>query len=152
MCSVLVVEGPGYPGRMNAHRTDGAAGTLSTGDLVKKLSQDTSRLVRDEIRLARLEMLDTLGNAKRGAGLFGGAGLMAFYAGAALVATVILALAIALPAWASALITAGLLFLLAGVLALLGRARFRRAAPPVPQEAAAGFKRDIDTIRERMHR
>lgn len=124
----------------------------STGDLVRRLSEDTSRLVRDEIRLARLEMLESFGNAKAGAGLFGGAAVAALYGGGAVVAGVILAVALALPAWACALIVGGGLFLFAGLCALAGRGRFRKAAPPLPKEAVAGFRHDIGAVKEGMHR
>lgn len=135
-----------------AHRVNGSPGAMTTGDLVKKLSEDTSRLVRDEIRLARLEMLDSLGNAKRGAGMFGGAGLAALYGLGAVVAGMVLALALAVPAWAAALIVGAVLFAVAGLLALMGRGRLRRATPPVPKEAVAGVRHDIDVIKGGMQR
>src|SRR2546429_9988181 len=51
----------------------------STGDLVKLAAEQISRLVRDELQLARVEIG---GKAKRfgtGAGLFGAAGVIALY-------------------------------------------------------------------------
>ena len=81
----------------------------STGDLVKLAAEQISRLVRDELQLARVEIG---GKAKRfgtGAGLFGAAGVIALYGVATLVATVILLLALVLPAWAAALIVAAVL-------------------------------------------
>ncbi len=61
-------------------------------------------------------------------------------------------LALALDVWAAALIVTGVLFLCAGVLALLGRAQVRRAVPPVPERALDGVRSDIDEIKERVHR
>src|SRR2546429_1089217 len=78
----------------------------STGDLVKLAAEQISRLVRDELQLARVEIG---GKAKRfgtGAGLFGAAGVIALYGVATLVATLILLLALVLPAWAPALVVA----------------------------------------------
>src|SRR2546429_8908432 len=107
----------------------------STGDLVKLAAEQISRLVRDELQLARVEIG---GKAKRfgtGAGLFGAAGVIALYGVATLVATVILLLALGLPAWAAALVLAARPPPVAGVLALGGPGQFRAAtaAPPQPQ-------------------
>ncbi|MEU8176134.1 phage holin family protein [Microbispora hainanensis] len=126
--------------------------SLSTGELVRRLSEDVSRLIRDELRLARLEMTRKGKRAGMGAGLLGGAGLLAFYGGGALVATAILALALVLPAWASALIIGAALLALAGLLALVGKEQVSRATPPTPDEAMRSLKADIDVMKESARR
>ncbi|MEV4461171.1 phage holin family protein [Microbispora sp. NPDC049633] len=126
--------------------------SLSTGELVRRLSEDVSRLIRDELRLARLEMTRKGKRAGMGAGLLGAAGLVAFYGGGALVATAILALALVLPAWASALIIGAALLALAGLLALVGKEQVSRAAPPTPDEAMRSLKADIDVMKESARR
>ncbi|MEN3538250.1 phage holin family protein [Microbispora sp. NPDC004025] len=126
--------------------------SLSTGELVRRLSEDVSRLIRDELRLARLEMTRKGKRAGMGAGLLGAAGLIAFYGGGALVATAILALALVLPAWASALIIGAALLALAGLLALVGKEQVSRAAPPTPDEAMRSLKADIDVMKESARR
>ncbi|WP_079317580.1 phage holin family protein [Microbispora sp. GKU 823] len=112
----------------------------STGELVRRLSEDVSRLIRDELRLARLEMTRKGKRAGMGAGLLGAAGLIAFYGGGALVATAILALALVLPAWASALIIGAALLALAGLIALVGKEQVSRAARPLPTRRCAASK------------
>ncbi len=124
----------------------------STGELVRRLSEDVSRLIRDELRLARLEMTRKGKRAGMGAGLLGAAGLIAFYGGGALVATAILALALVLPAWASALIIGVALLALAGLVALVGKEQVSRAAPPTPDEAMRSLKADIDVMKESARR
>ncbi|GAB3900791.1 phage holin family protein [Microbispora bryophytorum] len=124
----------------------------STGELVRRLSEDVSRLIRDELRLARLEMTRKGKRAGMGAGLLGAAGVIAFYGGGALVATAILALALVLPAWASALIIGAALLALAGLLALVGKEQVSRAAPPTPDEAMRSLKADIDVMKESARR
>ncbi|GIH61274.1 phage holin family protein [Microbispora siamensis] len=124
----------------------------STGELVRRLSEDVSRLIRDELRLARLEMTRKGKRAGMGAGLLGAAGLIAFYGGGALVATAILALALVLPAWASALIIGAALLALAGLIALVGKEQVSRAAPPTPDEAMRSLKADIDVMKESARR
>jgi uncharacterized membrane protein YqjE len=124
----------------------------STGQLVGQLTEQITRLVRDEARLAQAEVTQKAKRLGVGAGLFGGAGLFAFLGTATLVATVILLLDLALPAWAAALIVTVVLFLVAGVLALIGKKDVQAATPPVPTEAIASTKTDIATVKESARR
>src|SRR3712207_5563280 len=50
----------------------------STGQLISDLTNQISRLVRDEARLAQAEVTQKAKRLGVGAGLFGGAGLFAF--------------------------------------------------------------------------
>src|SRR3954469_18062847 len=100
-----------------------------TGELVKDLSAQVSTLVRQELELAKVELTAKGKQAGIGAGMFGGAGLFALYGVGAVVACAILALSTAVDGWLAALIVAVVLFAIAGVLALLGKSRARRAAP-----------------------
>ena len=120
-------------------------------ELLTQLSQQTSRLVRDELRLAQAELTEKGRHAGRGAGLFGAAGFLAFLAAAALIATVILALSLLLPAWLSALIVSLGLFIAAGVAALIGKKEVKRIGPPTPEATVENVKRDIDEIKEHRH-
>src|SRR5215213_11211079 len=95
-----------------------SAGEPSTGQLVSELTDQISRLVKDEARLAQAEVTQKAKRLGVGAGLFGGAGLFAFFGLAVLIATAVLALAHVLPDWLAGLIVAVLLFAVAGVLAL----------------------------------
>lgn len=121
----------------------------SVAELVKQLSEQTSRLARQEVELAKAEMTAKGRRAGLGAGMFGGAGMLGVYAVGALVAAAILGLATAVAAWLAALITAGVLGLLAGLLALQGRANVSRAAPPVPEEATESVKEDVQWAKTR---
>lgn len=124
----------------------------STGELVQQLSEQMSRLVREELRLAQLELAQKGKRAGIGAGLFGGGGLLAAYGVGALIAGLTLLLALALPAWAAALIAGGALLALAGVLALLGRGQVRGATPPLPRQTLDSVKADVDEVKERARR
>jgi uncharacterized membrane protein YqjE len=117
------------------------------GALVKSLSDQMSLLVRDELRLAQLELAAKGKKAGLGAGMFGGAGLFAFFGLAALITTAILALAGPLSPWLAALIVAAALFVVAGIAALAGKREVTQATPPVPEEAVAGVKQDVQTLR-----
>jgi hypothetical protein len=124
----------------------------STGQLISDLTNQISRLVRDEARLAQAEVTQKAKRLGIGAGLFGGAGLFAFFGLAALITTAILALALVLPAWLAALIVAVVLFAVAGVLALVGKKDVQKGSPPVPTEAIASTKVDIQTVKESARR
>ena len=117
------------------------------GALVHDVTQQMSTLVRDEIRLAQAEMTEKGKRAGIGVGLFGGAGLVALYGVAALLATVVLALALVMPAWLAALIETVVLFAVAGVLAVQGRSNVSKATPAKPEEAIAGLKEDVATVK-----
>lgn len=127
-------------------------GEASTGELVSRLTEQASHLIRDELRLAQLEIQQKAKKVGVGAGLFGGAGVVALYGVGALVACAVLGLATVLPAWLSALIVGVLLLIVAGVLALLGKKQVAQGTPPMPQEAVDGLKRDVETVKERAHR
>jgi hypothetical protein len=129
-----------------------AAEDASTGQLIGQLTEQISRLVRDEARLAQAEVTQKAKRLGVGAGLFGGAGLFAFFGLAVLITAVVLALALVLPGWLAALIVAVVLFAVAGVLALVGKKDVEKGAPPVPTEAIASTKEDIATVKESARR
>ena len=124
----------------------------STGELVKRLSEQVSLLVRDELKLAQLEMTRKGKQAGIGAGMLGGSGLIALYGVACLLACAILGLSRVLEPWLAALIVGATLLLVSGVAALLGKARLKKAAPLVPAQATGSVKADVNEIRERAHR
>jgi uncharacterized membrane protein YqjE len=123
-----------------------------TGELVKQLSEQVSALVRDELRLAQLEMTRKGKQAGAGAGMLGGAGLVALYGLGCLIACVILAISGVLAAWLAALIVGVALFAVAGAVALLGKSRLQRVTPPLPKETVGSVKTDVEVIKERARR
>ncbi|MFJ8076407.1 phage holin family protein [Streptomyces sp. NPDC096176] len=122
------------------------------GALVSQASQQISQLIREEMQLARAEMTQKGKRFGRGGGLYGGAGLVAVLGLQALVATAIIALALVLPWWAAALIISAVLFLIAAILAAAGKKNIREATPPKPERAIDGLHRDVQEIKERVHR
>ncbi|WP_127498885.1 phage holin family protein [Actinoplanes solisilvae] len=117
------------------------------GHLVSQLSEQMSTLVRDELTLARMEMVEKGKRAGKGAGLLGGAGVIALYGVGALLLTVGAALALVLPVWLAALIVAVALFAIAGVAALVGKGQVSQAMPPEPESALASSKRDVEAVK-----
>jgi MFS family permease len=118
----------------------------STAELVKLAAEQVSTLVRDELKLAQIELTEKGKRAGLGVGMFGGAGVVALYGVGALLAALIIGLAAVMPAWLAALIVGVVLFAVAGVLALLGKGQVKRAVPAMPQETVASVKADVDTV------
>src|SRR3712207_1411261 len=114
-----------------------APADASVGDLIKAMSTDLSRLVRNEMQLAQTEISAKLKQAGVGVGAFGGAGVLALYGGAALIAAAILGLSVVLAPWLAALIVGIVVLAVAGVVALVGKKKVSEAAPVVPQRAVA---------------
>ncbi len=129
-----------------------AAADQSTGELVRDLSEQVSRLIRDELRLAEHEMTVKARRFGRGAGMFGGSGIFAFYGLGCLLAAAIIALALVIPGWAAALVVSVVLLALAGLVALMGKAQLGRATPAVPARTVASVKADVEEIKERAQR
>ena len=109
----------------------------STGDLVKMMTEQVSVLVRDELKLAQLEMTSKGKQAALGAGMFGASGIVALYAVGCLLACAIIAISGVVAAWLAA---------------LLGKQRVSKAAPPLPEQAVADVKADVEEIKGRAHR
>lgn len=124
----------------------------SVGELVSRASQQISQLVREEMRLAQAEMTQKGKRFGLGGGLFGGAGIVAFVAFLAFAAAAIAGIALALPGWAAALIVAGGLLVIAGLLALLGRTEIGRATPAAPRETIDSVKNDVAEVKARARR
>ena len=132
--------------------TRNPAAAKSTADLVRDVTELVPRLVQEELALAKAELTEKGKHAGVGVGLFGGGGLFAFFGIAVLIAAAVLGLAEAVPAWASALIVAAVLFLVAAIMALVGRSQVKQAVPPVPSEAVDSTKLDVQTVKESARR
>ncbi|MEU5754927.1 phage holin family protein [Streptomyces sp. NPDC047829] len=124
----------------------------SVGELVSQATEQLSRLVRQEVALAKMELAEKGKRVGRGGGMLGAAGAIAYVGLIALAGTGVAALSLVLPVWAAALIVTAVLFVIAGVLAMTGRSQLRRAAPPKPEETLGSVRTDVDVIRERAHR
>ena len=124
----------------------------SLGDLIKTMSADLSRLIRNEIQLAQIELSAKIKTAGIGVGAFGGAGVLAFYGLAVLIAAAVLGLAMVLPAWLAALIVGVVVLAIAGVAALIGKKKVSEAGPAMPERTVASVKEDVAEIKESIQR
>ena len=119
------------------------------GELFKRLSEDTSQLVRLELQLAKTEMTDKAKTLGAGAGLIGAAALFGFFAFAAFTTLLIALLATAMKTWIAAAIVMVIYAVIAGVAALMGKGRIQQATPPVPEETIETVKEDVEWAKTR---
>lgn len=120
-----------------------------TGELLKDLSSQVSRLVRQEVELAKVEMTEKGKKLGVGAGMLGGAAVAALLMLGSLTAFLIIVLALAMPWWAAALIVTAVWGVIAAVLALRGRDELREMGKPVPEQTIETVKEDVQWLKER---
>ena len=126
------------------HRTPTAE--ASTGQLLAQATEDISTLIRDELALAKRDLAESGKRVGIGAGLFGVAGVLAWFGVGALIATAILAIAEGLAPWIAAGIVTLVLFAAAAGAALIGKGRISHAGDP-PHERVESLKADVDTAK-----
>jgi sporulation protein YlmC with PRC-barrel domain len=117
-------------------------------DVAKQVKNEAATLATQEFKLAKAEMSGKAKEFGVGAGMFGGAGYVAYLASLSLMLCIILALAEAMPVWLAALIVAVVLGAAAGVLALSAKKRIQKAGPPIPEQTVESVKQTIETVKE----
>ena len=126
--------------------------TRTLGQIVKELTADISALFHSEIALLKLEIKDTVAKLGGGAAMFAGAAFVALFGLAFLFVTITLGLvALGVPAWVSSLIVTVVLFVVAGVLALMGKKKFAQVNF-VPNESVQQIKADVEAIKADFQR
>jgi hypothetical protein len=120
----------------------------STAELVQLATEQVSRLVRDEIALAKAELAEKGKHAGIGIGLFGAGGVLVMYGVGALIATLIIVFDLFLDLWLAALIVTVAIFLVAGIMALIGKNQVTKAVPSEPSAAMASVKADVDEVKQ----
>jgi membrane protein len=124
----------------------------SVSELVQRASQQTAELVRQEMQLAQAELKQKGRQAGIGAGMFGAAGLIAFYGLAALVAAAVLGLSEAVDPWLAAIIVGAVLLVVAGIVALVAKNRTQEALPAKPEQTMESVHDDVEHIKEQAAR
>ena len=118
-------------------------------ELVKQLTDQTKTLVKQEMRLAQVELQEKGKKVGLGAGMFGAGGLVAFFGAATLTTAIVLALSTALAPWLAALIVGVLLLAAAAVAALKGKQQIEQATPPLPEHTVETVKEDLQHVKQR---
>jgi uncharacterized membrane protein YqjE len=136
------------PGNGGARAAPEDSRDRGIGELVKDLANQTSTLVRQEIKLAQAEVTEKGKVAGRGAGLLAGAAVAALLMLGTLTALLVVALDSAMPLWLAALIVTVLWGIVAAVLAQAGRTALKASTPPAPQTVET-VKEDIQWAKTR---
>jgi Flp pilus assembly protein TadB len=121
----------------------------SVGELTSRLTEQTSRLIHDELALARLELQAKAKQAGTGVGFVAAAAVLALFVVGALVAAAIAALGLAVEIWLAALIVAAGLLAVVAVAGVVGVRLLKRATPPVPEQAVESVKEDLQWAKVR---
>ena len=129
---------------MTTTREPGAERTI--GQLVADATHDISSIVHNEIALAKTELANDAKAAAKGAGMFGAAACVGLLGLIFLFHTVALVIHIWLPISASYGITTALLFLVAGVLALVGKKAVQRVKGK-PERTIRNAQETISTVK-----
>lgn len=144
---MTVINGNGKDVNVAAARANGDG--RSMGELFKDLATGTQTLVSQEIRLAKLEITESIKNAGLGAGLFAGAAVFGLVGLIALAFTLVAVLSLFLPPWLAGLIVTVLFFGVAGALALIGKNRLSKANP-APEETIQTLKEDQEWLKRQL--
>jgi uncharacterized membrane protein YqjE len=119
----------------------------SLGTIIKELTADFSNLFRNEIALLKLELKESAAKLSGGAALMSAALFLALIGIAFLFVTITLGLvALGVPAWLSALIVTVVLFVAAGVLALMGKKKLQ-SVNFVPSDSIEHIRGDLDALK-----
>lgn len=116
----------------------------SLGQLVGKVTETVSTLVRDEIQLAQAQLTEKGKALGAGGAAFAGAGVFALFGLGWLLHAAYLALALVLAGWAAALIVGAVVLLIAAIAAFVGKTLMSKAPAPQTKE---NIQRDIDAIK-----
>ena len=123
----------------------------STLELVRGIANDTTTLVRKELELARIEIVEAIVARVKAIGALGGAGvcglIAVLFGGAAGAA----ALSNVVPVWAALLIVMGAFFGIAGMAAMMGIVRMK-SPPLAPKETERTIEEDVRWAREALKR
>lgn len=126
----------------------GAGGTQPTlGELIARISENISALVRGEIDLAKAKGQRMAKDMGLGAGLLGAAGVLALFIFGLLLGSLTVGLSHVMPLWAAFLVVALILTVIAVPLALIGIKRLKaaKAEAPAPQE---GLRESVTLVKD----
>jgi uncharacterized membrane protein YqjE len=119
------------------------------GTLLQEFGDSSRSLVRQEIRLARAELEESLEQAKHGLTWLGFAAIPGVMALVVLPLIAVFALDYVMPPWLSAMLVAGFMLTLAGTLAIVGVTKLKHSEP-VPHRTIETIKEDARWVKHRM--
>jgi hypothetical protein len=121
------------------------------GQLFTELARESGSLVRQEVRLASVEMTQKARAAGRDAAVVAAGGVIAVIGALAVVAALILLIGTLVPLWISALVVGGLIGVTGGVLVALGLRAFK-GLDPAPRQTLETLEEDKRWLRQEASR
>jgi tetrahydromethanopterin S-methyltransferase subunit G len=122
----------------------------SLGDLLSTLANEVSTLVRQEVRLARVEVSQKASQAGRDIGILAAGGMVAYAGLLAIVAAAILGLAaVGLPTWLAAFVV-GLVVAVAGYLMVRRGLDNLKQGSLAPQQTLTSLKESGEWAKNQM--
>jgi len=110
--------------------------------MLKGFADDLKEMVRRELQSARDELTYKAKNAGAGAGMLSGSLIGALFTLACLTTLAIVALALVVPLWLSALIVTVVWGIVTAVLALAGKKKIEKSTPFIPENAIENIKEE----------
>ena len=126
----------------------GAGGSQPTlGELIARISENISALVRGEIDLAKVKGQRMAKEMKPAVVMLGAAGVLALFTFGLLLGSLTVGLSHVMPLWAAFLVVALTLIVIAVPLALIGIKRLKaaKAEAPAPQE---GLRESVTLVKD----
>ena len=120
----------------------------ATAELAGDFARQITALIHSEIQLAKVEVAEKGRRFGFSAGGFGFTAVLSLAGLGCLVTAAVVAVHIELALWLSALVVAGGCFLLAGFAGVGALYQVKRATPPVPTEAIASTKEDVQWVKK----
>lgn len=124
----------------------------SVRELVQRLAEQTSHLVRAEASLARIEATQRAKVIGIGLGAFGAGGMLAFFGACCGVTAAVLGFSNVMRPWLAAIVVAAICFFTAMLIVAPGWKGIRDRRPPVPDDIVNNVKADVAAVREAAHR
>jgi nitrate/nitrite transporter NarK len=121
----------------------------SIGELFSDLANETGTLIRQEIALAKVELTQKASKMGRNAGYVVAGGVVGHAALLCLLATIILALATVMPAWAAALLVTVIVAIVAAMLVSKGRAALKKTEL-APRQTVETLKEDVRWAKQQV--
>lgn len=126
--------------------------SATTVQLIGRALDQAALIIRQELALARAELVQKAQRAVVGVVLSAGAGILAVIALLCAVGAAVAGLSGAVPVWAAALIVAAGLFGVAGLAGLCAKRAFAKAAPSAPPDALASVRADVAEVKGHFQR
>lgn len=128
-----------------APASPGRAATM--GELFASLSTQITTIINGEIELNKLKAKNFAKRAGAGAGLLAAAAVLGLFLLGWVFHTIEVAIAVALPAWAAALITTGILLLITAILAGVGASLLKKSQEHTP-DPKEGLTQDLNALKK----